>query len=165
MKKSLFFVVGIGAMLILFSSFSAADELSFNGCHFSHAHDDYEHNRDINGNIHQDTSVGWMTAPLVFPAAATGMQVTRLSVTFYDNSAGYVRVRLYKTDRWTGTSTEVGELTSTGTSTSVRYMNMPKNQMTGYGIDNNRYAWFIYCYFSAADGTSLRLHQVTVRYE
>ena len=170
MKKGLFLIVGIGAMLILFSSFSMSDEISFNGCHFSHAEDQYEHDRDIDGSIHQDTSSGWMTAPMVFPDSATGMNVTRFSVTYVDNTASaYVRVRLYKTDRWTGTSTEVAELESgvAEAAAGVQYMNMPKSQMTGFGIDNNRYAWYLYLWFSDGTGAShdLKLHQVTVRYE
>ena len=170
MKKRLFLILGIGAMLILFSSFSAADELSFNGCHFSHAHDDYEHNRDLNGSIHQDTDRGWMTAPMFFPDSATGMNVTRFSVTYVDNTASaYIRVSLYKVDRWTGTSTQVARLES-GTaeaSAGVQYMNMPKSQMTAFGIDNNRFSWFLYCWNSDADGagTDLSLHHITVRYE
>ena len=170
MKKRLSLIIGIGAFLILFSTFNVADEISFNGCHFSHAQDEYEHDRDIDGSIHQNDSAGWMTAPIVFPDSATGMNVTRLSVTYRDNTASaYVRVRLYKTDRWSGLATEVAELESgvAEASTGVQYMNIPKSQMTGYGIDNNRYAWYLYCWFSdqAGAGVNLKLHQVTVRYE
>ena len=170
MKKRLFLILGIGALLILSSTFSVSDELSFCGIHFTHSQSNYEHDQDLNGSIHQEGSAGWMTAALVFPNSATGMQVSRFSVTYVDNTATeYVRARLYKTDRWTGTSTKVAELESgvAEASTSIQYMNIPKSQMTAYGIDNNRYAWFLYLWFSdqSGAGTDLRLHHVTVRYE
>jgi hypothetical protein len=171
LKKKLLLIFGIGVSLIMFSSFTSAQfhELSFCGTHFSHAHDEYEHNRDLDGSMHQENSRGWMTAPVVFPDSASGMNVTRLSVSYRDNDATYgMIVRLYKTDRWTGQSHMVAELDSDDYSTSaaVQYMNLPKSQMQAYGIDNNRYAWFLYLYFNDPDGnTSVKLHQVTVRYE
>jgi len=172
MKKRLFLFLGIGAFLILSSTFGVADELSFNGIHFTPAFSHYDVAKSLSGYVYQDgASGGWMSAPVVFPNSASGMNVTRLSVTYWDNDPlYYLRVRLYKTDRWSGSSTMVADLESGAgeASASISYMNMPKSQMTAYGIDNNRYAWYLYFWRSDSDGsagTDMRLNHVTIRYE
>lgn len=160
-------ILGIGVLLVTVTQ-AQSYEINFTGIDFD------GHNQNVDyyyptagGYVYQPTSIGNLYAPVHFPVSASGLRVSRFSVTYYDfNAAGYVRVELYKKDRWNGGTTLVAQLQSSaaGNSSSIQFMNLPKSQMTATGIDNNRYAWFMLLYFSD-NGSSLRLHQVTIRYE
>jgi len=163
MKKVFFIALGVGMILLISSqpSFAQFYELSFTGNSFNPRLYSQQFDRHYDGYI--TSQQGQLSCQLNFPWWATGYNISRLSATFYDNSANYLRVAIVKVDRWTGNDTQVATVQSTGAVNAIRYMNVPKSSMSAYGIDNNRYAFFIYLYF--AGSSDLRLHEVTVRWE
>jgi hypothetical protein len=168
MKKVLSLIFGIGIFFVFLTSFSYAQfyELCYPGNAFTPSSNSVEYHKHIDGYLYLN-GPHQFNYPVIFPASANGKKVSRLSVTYLDNVAGgYIRVALYKLDRWSGDATEVGILSSssTGSSPFIFDMNLPKGQMKTRGIDNNRYAWYLYGYMSGF-GENLRLYQVTVRYQ
>ena len=160
-------IARVGVLILVFTSFSMAQRhhLTYTGAHFS-GDSTGEHRN--NGNwVSSNSASHVLYAPVSFPDSANGMQVTRLSCTLVDTStSGRIGVTLVKVDRWTGYAINVCYLTSSlaFSSSSVQYLNVPKSQMTGRGIDNNRWAWYLMAYFSEGD-TPLNLYHVTIRYE
>jgi len=168
MKKSLLVLFGTGLLLLVLSSNGLAQsyELSFsaNGFTGRSESEDYFNNY---GTIHKNTTVGWLICQVNFPASAEGMNVSRLSVSFVDNTnTGQLQVQLIKVDRWTGSAFTVADVSSgvSQASASIRFMNQPKSQMSATGITNNRWAWAIWANFGDS-GSKLGLHSVTIRYE
>lgn len=161
-------IFAMAALILVFtsSSFAQQHHITYTGTGFIGWFDteDFQH---LSGAVYKPTNPGWVDCQVNFPDSANGMQATRMSITYEDNSAtGYLRVHLRKKDRWSGAFFEVA-IINTGTtsaSPSIRYLNIPKSQMSARGIDNNRYAWYLAVYFNEG-GTSMRLHQVTIRYE
>ena len=168
MKKVLLAIIGVLALVFVFTSagFAQRHHLTYTSGHFSGdtANNFFKTSASI-GNL--DSAEAWLYAPVVFPDSANGMQVTRLSCTLRDNSVtGLIQAQLYKVDRWSGLSTNVG-WTSTGiafAATAVQFLNQPKSQLSARGIDNNRWAWVLVVYFSEGN-TQLGLSHVTIRYE
>jgi len=160
MKKLFFIVLGVGIILILSQPSFAQYELSFTGNSFNSPNNAQSIDKHYTGWV---STYGQLHCQLNFPHWVSGYNVSRISATYYDNSLSYLGVGLYKVDRWSGSSTYVCYMTSEGAVDGIRYMNLPKSQMTAYGLDNNRYAWYIYAY--SGSETNIRLHSVTVRWE
>ena len=171
MKKTLLVLFVIGFLLLAFSSDGLAQtyELSFSGTAFTGRSETEDYFKNY-GEILKLSSIGWLVCPVNFPASAGGMNVSRFSVTFLDNTnTGRLQVQLVKIDRWTGNGFIVADVES-GTSqasASVSFMNQPRSLMLGTGIDNNRWAWAIWAYFAETGGGGgvLKLHSVTIRYQ
>jgi len=169
MKKITLLGTSLLLLLFLFSSYGQAQtyHLSFSGNVFNGNEPSRDFFKAANGYLYMPSGNGTHVAQVNFPDSANGMGVSRLSVSYLDNnSSDYLLVHLSKVDRWNGTWTQVASVSSNGllNSTDIRYLNIPKSQMTGRGIDNNRYAWYLVVYFSGS-GNTLRLYNVTVRYE
>ena len=168
MKKVLHLVFGVGilAMFLTTPAFSQISEISVPGCAFTPSTNIVDYTKWFQGYIYVG-SPSQLNCPVYFPESANGKQVTRLSFTFLDNNVGgTVSVSLYKLDRWSGQATPIGRISSNeaGASPDIMYRNIPKSYMSARGIDNNRYAWYLYGYMSDG-GDSLRIYQVTIRYE
>jgi len=166
MKKTLLLLFGMGFLLLALSSVSLAQfyELSFSGTAFKGRFGSGDYGCNYNA-IYRSTISGWLICPVNFPASAGGMNVSRLSVSFNDNSSsGELQVQLIKIDRWNGTHFIVADVSSgvVYASSSVSYMNQSKSLMSATGIDNNRWAWAIWAHF---DDTIIGLHSVTIRYQ
>ena len=164
MKRTLLLVLGIGVLFVT-SAQAQFYELSYGGPSFFGSTDieDYYHT----GNYaSKESSIGTLDCQVVFPASASGMNVSRLSVTYLDNTNGYITVSIIKIDRWTGNYALVAIVVTSGQVSlpSVRYVNQPKSQMIATGIDNNRYSWYLWANFTES-GDSLRIYSVTVRYQ
>lgn len=139
-------IIRVGILVLVLTSLGIAQRhhLTFAGAHF-YGDSTKEYRNNGNG-VSAQTTFQDLLAPVSFPDSANGMQVTRLSCTLLDNSvSGRISVSLVKVDRWTGYVTTLGYLQTENAfaSGSVQYLNIPKSQMTGRGIDNNRWAWFL----------------------
>jgi hypothetical protein len=167
MKKSLALIIGLGILLIFLTltAYSQIYEICYPGNAFTPNSNNVEFTKHSEGYIfllgsHQ------MNCTVNFPASSNGMQITRISLAYLDNtSGGYVGTGLYKLDRWSGKATLVGTLYSelSEASPDIKRLNLPKNQLKARGINNNRYAWYLHGYSSG--GENLRLYYVTIRYE
>jgi hypothetical protein len=166
MKKTLLLLFGMGFLLLALSSVSLAQfyELSFPGTAFLGRNESTDYSRNYDES-HKSSSSGWLICPVIFPASAGGMNVSRLSASFIDNTASaQLQVQIVKIDRWSGNWFIVADVSSglSYASASVSYMNQAKSQMSATGIDNNRWAWAFWAYFG---DTPIKLHSVTVRYQ
>ena len=103
-----------------------------------------------------------------FPPSANGMNVSRLSMTFYIDGGiddwSNLSVSLYKIDRWTGYAFYVAHVGANylDFADQVQTKSIPKSQMRATGIDNHRYAWFLKGYFGKR---TLKIYMVVIRYE
>ena len=163
MKKVFFMTLGISALLFLCAVPSLAQiyELSFTGTTFNTSNETQSYTANFNG--YMQTS-GQLRGQLNFPSWASGLNVSRLSATVYDNTTGYVGIGIEKVDRWTGNRTQLCYIMSPGESTSVQFLNVPGSAMTARGIDNNRYSFYFYSFIST-NTSDLRLITVTVRFQ
>jgi len=164
MKKVLFMVLGISALLFLCAVPSLAQiyELSFTGTTFNTPNETQSYNATFAGYMQTN---GQLRGQLNFPSWASGLKISRLSATVYDNDAGgYVGIGIQKVDRWTGAKTQLCYIMSPGESTSVQFLNVPASSMTSRGIDNNRYSFYFYA-FIGSNTSDLRLITVTVRFQ
>lgn len=169
MKRNLSLSLGMVVFLLLLCNLGQAQtyHLSFSGNVFNGNEPSRDYFKAANGYLYMPSGNGTHLVQVNFPDSATGLGVSRLSVSFLDNNpSAYLLVHLSKVDRWSGTWTQVGSVTTNGLaqSSAVRYLNIPRSAMTGRGIDNSRYAWYLVVYFSGS-GNTLRLYNVTVRYE
>jgi len=148
------------------STFAQFYEISIPGNTFL-PHDHTEQwARAYQGFLTMNGEAGAYIAPVIFPDSASGLRVSRLSVTYTDNCSGYLTVYLYKRDRWVGWSgIQVASIQSTGASAATRFMNVPGSLMAAYGINNNRYAWYLYAIFSSGTPFDLELAHITIRYQ
>jgi hypothetical protein len=169
MKRNLSLSLGMVVLLLLFSNLGLAQSyhLSYSGNVFNGNEPSRDYFKAANGYLYMPSGNGTHVAQVNFPDSATGLGVSRLSVSFLDNNnTAYLSLTLSKVDRWSGTWTAVGSVTTNGlgVSSAIRYLNIPKSALTGRGIDNNRYAFYLVVYFSGS-GNTLRFYQATVRYE
>ena len=168
MKKALIIIFCTGILLAYSVSVSHAQifELCYPGNAFTPSINSTDYHKHFEGYIYLN-GPSQLNCPVNFPPSANGKKVSRLSVTYMDNAGGgYVKVALYKLDRWSGDAVLVGSLesSSTGYSPRIFNMNLSKSKLKAKGIDNNRYAWYLYGFMSGF-GDHLRIYQVTIRYE
>jgi len=168
MKKALSMFFGIVVIVCLFiaTGFGQQYHITYSGADFKgqSSTDGYT---GYFGGVYANaaTDTGDLSCGVHFPDSANGMQVRRVSISVVDNNDSYFQVYLFKKDRWTGNATQVALLTTYYLSKSPweQFVNIPKSQMTAYGIDNARYSWYLFIYFLVGS-SNLRLDQVTIRY-
>ena len=121
------------------------------------------------GYVEKTIDEGYLYHDVNFPPSANGMNVSRLSMTFYlygvPDQWHTMSANLYKIDRWTGYAYRVASVGGGiwSYSEQVQTKSIPKSQMQATRIDNHRYAWFLKGYFGAPRLT--RIYMVVIRYE
>ena len=167
MKKAISIFLGIGLVVGLFvvTGFAQQYHIVYSGADFKGYNTTNEY-RGYNGGVYAIREWSALWCGVHFPDSANGMQVQRVSISVVDNDDSYLYVRLHKQDRWTGQIRQVAylETEELPKSTSVQVVNIPKSQMNSYGIDNTRYAWYLFVVFYAPGSDEFRLNQVTIRY-
>jgi len=167
MKKALSMFFGIVVIVCLFiaTGFGQQYHITYSGADFKgqSSTDGYT---GYFGGVYANAAFEASLCGVHFPDSANGLQVQRVSISVVDNDDSFLYFCLYKKDRWTGDIVLVAYLDTSGLSKSPseQFLNIPKSQMTAYGIDNNRYSWHLQLYFGAPGSSSFLLDQVTIRY-
>ena len=170
MRKRLFLILGIGIWLIASATgllsqkgYVVVSGADFYGTNYQQA---YENAWGIVFSITGSASV---ICPVHFPPSADGKKIRSLQITFYDNnsdaSSGWLRVRLYRMDRWSYAPKHCCTILPDGFwPEDPKYATVAGSAITGPRlIKSNRYAWSLYV--DLLQPSNLRLYSVTIMYE